>query len=206
MPTFNQATDQAEYELPDPGAYIATCIRIEDAPDKGFGPGAKWVFTLADPKSGVLLHNANGEPVELFQWTSVKMSPKARARPIVEALLGRPLDVDGREVPNVQQLVGKSMSTLVIWEKRDDGSDTARVTSCKPYVSPSTAAVATPSPSSSPTPDRGLLLQRIRSAIKKAEEHKSKNHLDWLAMDVDNLDDDELTAVLHAIHQDTLAD
>src|SRR5262245_29839433 len=144
MPTFSPATDQSDIELPEPGKYIVTCVDIVDAPDKGFGPGLKWVFKLIDPDSGTTIQSRDGGDFELWQFTSVKLSPKARARPFVEALLGRPLDVENREAPDTRHLINRSMIAMVVHERRDDGSDMARVTSCKPYVSPSTSTVATP--------------------------------------------------------------
>lgn len=206
MPTFNAATDAPEYVLPEPGAYIATCIEILDAPDKGFGPGVKWVFHLMDPHSGVTLHNADDEPEECWQFTSVKMSPKARARPFVEALLGRPVNVDGREVPDIRQLIGRSMFTILIHEPRDDGSQTVRLTSCKPYAPPATAAVTAPGPGpgATPTSDRDTLLAELRTSIQKTEILGTKKHLDWMAMTIESLSDDELSAVLSAVRQDIL--
>jgi hypothetical protein len=61
MPAFAPATDVSEVELPEPGKYVVKCVAIEDAPDKGFGPGVKWVFQLIDPVSGITIQSNRGE-------------------------------------------------------------------------------------------------------------------------------------------------
>jgi len=208
MPTFSPASNQAEFVPPEPGWYIATCTAIEDAPPKQFGPGVKWIFTLADPQTGVVFQDAEGKDLEVWQYTSVKMSPKARARPLVEALYGRPLDVDSREVPDARQLIGKSMLTLLTHENGDDGSPRARLTSCRPYMPPSAAAVAAPSEpaTSPPTADSGTdLREQVEKAIRRAHILETPNHLDWLKLDLHRLSDDELALALEEIQADILA-
>lgn len=208
MPVFAPATDQSEIELPEPGRYIVKCVAIEDAPDKGFGPGVKWVFQLADPASGVTIQSNQGGDYELWQFTSVKMGPKAKARPIIEALLGRSLEV--REVPDARQLVGRSMIAMVIHERRDDGTDRAVVTSCKPYTengaasaSPAgTAARPRPAPSAS---GQGGLLDQVKGAIRKAEVLGTPNHLEWLSLQPEGMSDSDLYQVLQEINADIQA-
>ena len=207
-PMFAPATDQSEIELPEPGRYVVKCVAIENAPDKGFGPGVKWVFHLIDPASGVTTQSVQGGDYELWQFTSVKMGPKARARPIIEALLGRPLEL--REVPDPRHLVGRSMLAMVIHEKRDDGSDKATVTSCKPYTEAGAAAV---SPTGAVAPPRaaprangtGGLRDMVTSAIRKAEILGTPKHLDWLALSLDGMSDSDLYQALEEINADIQA-
>ena len=209
MPAFAPATDVSEIELPEPGKYIVKCVAIEDAPDKGFGPGVKWVFQLIDPASGTTTQSQYGGDYELWQFTSVKMGPKSKARPIIEALLGRPLDVANREVPDPRQLIGRSMIAMVIHEKRDDGTDKATVTSCKPYTQNGAAAAPTPAPTRSnglsrPTPGPGLI-EQVRAAIRKAEILQTPNHLEWLSIQPDGMSDSDLFQVLEEINADIRA-
>ena len=207
MPVFAPATDQSEIELPEPGKYVVKCIAIEDAPDKGFGPGVKWVFQLIDPQSGITIQSNRGGDYELWQFTSVKMGPKARARPIIEALLGRPLDVANREVPDPRHLIGRSMIAMVIHEPRDDGSLKAVVTSCKPYTQGGAAPAPAPAQSarlSRPAPGPGLL-EQVKAAIRKAEILQTPNHLEWIGLQPEGMTDSDLFQVLEEINDDIKA-
>ena len=209
MPVFAPATDVSDVELPEPGKYIAKCVSIEDAPDKGFGPGVKWVFQLIDPASGTPIQSQYGGDYELWQFTSVKMGPKSKARPIIEALLGRPLDVANREVPDPRVLVGRSMVTLVIHEKRDDGTDKATVTSCKPYTQNGAASAAPTQPArgnglSRPAPGPGLI-EQVKAAIRKSEILGTPNHLEWISLQPEGMSDSDLFQVLEEINADIRA-
>lgn len=197
MPAFAPATDVSEIVLPEPGKYYVKCVAIEDAPDKGFGPGVKWIFQLTDFISG--------EPwgQELWQFTSIKMGPKARARPIIEGLLGRPLDVAKREVPDTQQLIGRTMIAMVIHEPRDDGSPRAVVTSCKPYTQDGPAPTpARPAPVASP--GNGLIDQ-VKGAMRKATILQTHRHLELGAIDdaaLSKMSDSDLYSLLEDINLD----
>ena len=209
MPVFAPATDQSEIELPEPGKYVVKCIAIEDAPDKGFGPGVKWVFHLLEPSSMTTIQSQYGGDYELWQFTSVKMGPKSKARPLIEALLGRPLDVDNREVPDPRQLIGRLMLAMVIHERRDDGSDKAVVTSCKPFTqagaaAPAPVAAAPARGLSRPTPGPGLL-EQVRGAVRKAEILGTKNHLEWISLQPEGMSDSDLYQVLQEINADIQA-
>lgn len=194
MPVFAPATDQSEIVLPEPDRYLVKCLAIEDAPDKGFGPGVKWVFELT--------HAATGErlPNELWQFTSIKMGPKSKARPIIEALLGRPLE--NREVPDPDKLIGRTMVAMVIHEKRDDGTDKAVVSSCKPYADNGTVSRPRPAPRAS---GQGGLLEQIKGAIRKAEVLGTPKHLDWIALDLDGMSDSDMYMTLEEINADIQA-
>jgi hypothetical protein len=206
MPTFAPASDQAEFTPPEPGRYIATCTDIKDAPPKAFGAGVQWSFTLTDPQTGVTLQNADGEDLDFWQFTSTKMSPKSRARPLVEALLGRTLDVANREVPDVRLLIGRSMLTILIHEPGEDGTPRARLTSCTPYTPPSTPAVAAPPHRPAPPPATADALKAaVKAAIRKAEILDTKKHLDWLTYQPDQLSQADLQQLLADINDDVLA-
>lgn len=208
MPTFFPATDRAEFELVEPGKYIATCTAIEDAPDKGFGPGVKWVFKLVDPATNQTVRNSNGFDLEFWQFTSTKMGPKARARPIIEALLGRTLE--NGEIPNSNKLIGTAMTTIIIHEPAEDGSMRARVTSCKPFQ-PADAAPAAPQPGFDANGNavkgdaHADLVARVEKAARKAEVLQTPRHLEWLSLNFEKLTDGDLMTFLNEINADIAA-
>lgn len=195
MPVFAPATDQSDVILPEPGKYYVTCTAIEDAPDKGFGPGVKWVFLLEDFNTGEIWNS------DLWQFTSLKMGPKAKARPIIEALMGRPLEP--REVPDSRLLIDKKMIAMVIHEMRDDGTLKATVTSCKPFEAPTNLAQRPVRPA--PVAGQGGLLDQVRSAVRKAEILQTPRHLEFLAMEdaaLTEMTDGDLYSILQEINID----
>lgn len=210
MPMFAPATDQAEIELPQPGRYIIKCVAIEDAPDKGFGPGVKWVFKLIDPQSGVTIQSRNGGDYELWQFTSTKMSPRSKARPIIEALLARPLDTERREVPDARLLVGRSMLGMVIYEKRDDGSDKAVVSTLQPYTEAGASAPVSQMEAPRPAPRAANgagpgLRDQLKAAIRKAEILQTPHHLAWIALNLDGMSDSDMYQYIEDINADITA-
>lgn len=198
MPVFAPATDQTDVVLPEPGKYYVTCTAIEDAPDKGFGPGVKWVFMLEDFNTGEVWTN------DLWQFTSTKMGPKAKARPIIEALLGRPLQT--REIPDSRELLDKKMIAMVIHEPRDDGTMKAVVTSCKPFEAPATAQAR--QAKALPVAGQGGLLDQVKSAVRKAEILQTPRHLEFLMMEdaaLQKMTDGDLYSILQEINTDIQA-
>jgi hypothetical protein len=207
---FAPATEQADIELPQPGRYIVKCVDIQDAPDKGYGPGVKWVFQLIDPPTGLVVQSREGTDYEMWQFTSTKMSPRSNARPIIEAVLGRPLDTANREVPDSRLLIGRSMIAVVIYEKKEDGSDKAVVSTCQPYNPPGAAPVATQAPAARPRPAANgsgeqNLLEQVKGAMRKAEILQTPHHLTWLSTGIDNLSDSDLYQLLGDIQADIQA-
>lgn len=198
MPVFAPATDVSEVNLPEPGKYIVECIDIEDAPDKGFGPGVKWIFSLTDAQTGVQYDS------DLWQFTSTKMGPKAKARPIIEGLLGRPLEV--REVPDSRELIGRKMVAMVIHEPRDDGSLKATVTSCKPYVEQGATPAAAPQRAARPVPLNGAsMCEQVKAAVRKASILQTHRHVEFAAMDetaLSQMSDADLYDILEQINLD----
>lgn len=200
MPMFAPATDQTEVNLPEPGKYIVTCINIEDAPDKGFGPGVKWVFRLEDFNTGEVWDS------DLWQFTSIKMGPKAKARPIIEGLLGRALEV--HEVPNADHLIGRKMIAMVIHEPRDDGSLRAVVTSCKPITDQRQASAPSPAQArrqSSPPSSAPTIREQLTAAIRKATILQTPQHLDWAALNLDAMTDGDMASFLDDVNADIQA-
>jgi hypothetical protein len=195
VPVFAPASDQTDVILPEPGKYYVTCTAIEDAPDKGFGPGVKWVFMLEDFNTGEVWAQ------DLWQFTSTKMGPKAKARPIIEALLGRPLQP--REVPDSRELLDKKMIAMVIHEPRDDGSKRAVVTSCVPFAAPTNGHQRPARPM--PVAGQGGLLEQVKSAVRKAEILQTPRHLEFLGMDdaaLEKMSDSDLYSILQEINVD----
>lgn len=201
MSIFSPATNQTSVDLPEPGRYTFRCVSIEEAPDKGYGPGVLWKFTLTDP-AGVTLATPSGDEYELWQFTSQKLSPGARARQYADALLGRPL-AEG-ETPNPRDLVGREMVGVLIHEpnKADPLRVTGRVTSVKATTGAPSATAAAPANGAA---DVGALIEKLKGAVHKAEVLATPHHLDWLQVEPEKLGAADLERTLAAVNADIAA-
>ena len=147
---FNNATNQ-EANFVESGKYIGKVVRTEESDEGGFGPGLKWVWHLATPNpqgKATTLFGTDGEPYEFYQWSSLKLSPRAKARGWVEALLDRPLE-DGESGEAISQaIVGKVAMLLIGPQVGEDGQTRMKIMSIEPYRASGRAA-----PKPEPTPE-----------------------------------------------------
>lgn len=193
---FAVATNQTGF-LPDEGKYTVECLRIEEAPDNGFGVGVRWVLALYEGDQRV--KNDGGYDYEFWQTTSPNMGPKARARQYVEAFLGRPLEEGERINPN--DLPGLRCTGMVIHEesKTKVGVMNAKLVSVKPLAN------AAPKPKTAPAPAT-VNLDGLRSILKKkirqSEVLQSPEHLTWIALNVDAMDADDLNSFISSVQAD----
>jgi hypothetical protein len=198
--------------MPDEGKYTAECLRIEEAPDNGFGVGVRWVLALYEGNERIL--QGDGTPMEFWQTTSTNMGPKARARAYVEAFLGRPLDEGERINPN--DIPGKRLTGMVIHEDSTTkvGQKVAKLVSVKPLTNGAAKVVPPQRPTASSVSadasdadiDRATVVLSVEKKIRQAELLGTAKHLDWLAMDLTSMDVGELQAIKAAVQQDIDAD
>jgi len=76
----------------------------------------KWIFTVDDTNEDF------GK--EVFIWTNRTISKRSKSAPIIEAILGKPLDVG--EVVNTEQLLGGLISCYLS-DKREQGGAGYRI-------------------------------------------------------------------------------
>lgn len=112
---FNNVTDKSATLIPR-GTYLIRVARLEPAESQLYGtPQVKWVFNVANKATGKPLLDADGAPVELWQYTTknVTKHPKNKTRPWLECLLGRTLE-DGEEGgPLADEVKGKKAEAFV---------------------------------------------------------------------------------------------
>lgn len=191
--------------LPEEGKYTVECLRIEEAPDNGYGIGVRWILALYEGADRV--KNDSGFEFEFWQTTSPNMGPKARARQYVEAFLGRPLD-DGERI-NPNDLPGKRCSGMVIHEesKTKPGVQNAKLVSMKPLVSSApngqtSSGKAKPAPSGE---NVEALRTKLRGLISKAEANQTPSHLDFISLNVDIFDVADCKEWIHTVTEELLA-
>lgn len=195
---FATATNQTGF-LPDEGKYTVECLRIEEAPDNGFGVGVRWILALYEGSERVL--QGNGDVLEFWQTTSPNMGPKARARAYVEAFLGRPLDEGERINPN--DLPGKRCSGMVIHEesKTKVGVQNAKLVSVKSLTS--SAPKSSPREASADAaPDMAKLRADVERKITQAQILGTPKHLDWVMKDLSTMGASELADLKREIQED----
>lgn len=120
----------------DPGVYIATLVDIRKAEggNPEFGESRQWVFNLApypgDPED-VIVQTDGETAAELWQFSSVKMTPKSKARNWVEAFLGHPM----KDGDNIQKsdLIGKYAVITLADEQGKDGKVRSKVAGIRAY-------------------------------------------------------------------------
>ena len=115
------------------GTYIAKLIRFEDAPAQDFGPGMKWVFWLWEEATKTPIVDGNQEMYEFFQFSSASLAPKSKARPWMEALVGRALVEGESSAALAAEATGKS-ARAVLENVLKDGQYRTKILSMKPYT------------------------------------------------------------------------
>lgn len=121
----------------DNGSYIATVTNLSPAEggNEEYGPSIQWKFNLApaefnDPEA-VVLQEDGETPAELWQFSSTKMSPKAKGRVWAEAFIGRGL-AEG-EVLSKSMLIGQRAVILLAEVTNKAGKKVSSIASIKPY-------------------------------------------------------------------------
>ncbi|MFN8525143.1 MAG: hypothetical protein U0821_18765 [Chloroflexota bacterium] len=218
---FKPASDQESAPIIEPGFYLLTLEKLEEAAPSQFSqdgaPQVKWFFTVSqdgDPSAKVLMQN--GEPYELYQWSSTSMNKRSKARPWAEALLGRPLVV-GEEL-KMETIMFATMRAYVKHEKSQDGTKTyckistdiapthvAKITKngaakppATPAKTPSPAAASQSSAAPKPAFERRSLEKAWNKVVARAELVNHGSAEDWAAVNTDELDDASLMEMTQA--------
>jgi hypothetical protein len=120
----------------DPGTYVATLLNIEPYKHDQYGPGLTWKFALspdlANPDDFIVNETNEEEISELWSITSTRMSPTAKARKYVEALLARKLNI-GEDI-ELEDLKDKRMTVQVTTSEGNDGKMYAKIAGQSPYT------------------------------------------------------------------------
>jgi hypothetical protein len=134
-----------------PGTYLAVLLRLEPAPDGGFGRGVYWWWNLFntgknkqgydDPK--IIVPIFTGEPDgSLYEYrfrTTTKFGKDrvgdktANARKFSEALLGREIDDEEDQNAIAKELPGKKCVLHIIEHKKPDGRVFLDIEFAEPY-------------------------------------------------------------------------
>jgi hypothetical protein len=202
--------------------FVFELIGFEKSPPDQFRPegGIKWTWLVWYPDGERFIFQ--DEHYQFFRTTGLTRDGKPNfnlgtyANAWASAMLGRDLGVDANF--SVSELRGKKMSAMVVWEpqKSDPKKKTIKLASLKhvpvdaPPAATNGAAKPTPAPrqgrpaADAPAvdPDRAFALKALEKRIGQAVTLETRKHLDWIAMDLSNLDTEELEAVTASVEAD----
>lgn len=116
------------------GRYLLKLTDIQDVEPNSahpeWGPGIKFVFAVHDQKREQLLDDEDA-PVFISPLTGTSTGPKSKARPILEALLGREIEMTDTGAGLAAEALGKWCSALI--SDNDKGFSTVmKYTAIKP--------------------------------------------------------------------------
>lgn len=223
MGLFDTVTNAASTPVVPQDRFIFECLSVGEQapyarpgeqPKPGAKPGIKWTFALYYASSGERFYFQD-EPYEFFQSTTSNMQRGARAREYAEALLGREF-AEGEQV-NPSDVIGKRGVGMVIHElaQNDKTKKVAKLVAPEPYRAPvaaaparavNGAATAVMERPQTAAPDLSALRTAVDKKITQAQVLQTRKHLDWAAMDISQMDADELEAIKAAIQADIDAD
>lgn len=154
---FNDPAESSAFL--EPGKYLGKVVALEQTPPSAqhpeWGAGIKWIWNLAEPLPGgkwqvVMKKDQQGqatdEPYPFWQFSSAKLTPGSKARPWVEALLGRRL-VEGQDkgADLAEQLIGKKAVLMIGPQAQKDGTIKQDcILSASPFNEPAKPAAAAP--------------------------------------------------------------
>ena len=119
MPFQKPSAGGSVFECED-GRYLLRVDSLEDMPDGEFGPGIKWVLNVADATTKEFLLDERGFKAELWQFSSAKLTPRAKGRKWVEAFLGRTLDEENDDGDQIMaDLLGKWAIAILAHNDKD---------------------------------------------------------------------------------------
>lgn len=98
------------------GRYIVEVVGFADVPPgedhPDWGPRIRWTLNVYDNDGDPVL-DEDGRPGQLMPMTGVSIGPKSKAKPWIEAFLGRPLDATDTAAAIAKLLVGKRAYAMI---------------------------------------------------------------------------------------------
>lgn len=130
----------------DEGNYILQLKALEDGEPGTFGARMRWTFLAWHLETGAqVINEQDGTPFEWWQSTGESIGPRSKARPWVEALLGRKIEKGDDAGAISEEIIGKSMEAYVA----PNEDDYVTILRAKPRTA-RPAASAAPAPAPAP--------------------------------------------------------
>lgn len=147
MPFEKPSAGGSVFEVED-GRYLLKVADLEDTEAGEFGPGIKWVLNVAT-MDRQMIKDDRGFDASFWQFSSAKLTPRAKGRKWVEAFLGRELDETADDGPALmKELKGKWAIGLLAHNDKDRVA-IVTVSPLKSTAAAPTQATATKAPAPS---------------------------------------------------------
>ncbi len=118
MPFDKPSAGGSVFETED-GRYLLKVADLEDTESGEYGPGIKWVLNVAT-MDRQMIKDERGFDAQFWQFSSAKLTPRAKGRKWVEAFLGRELDETNDDGPALmKELKGKWAIGLLAHNDKD---------------------------------------------------------------------------------------
>jgi hypothetical protein len=213
MVTFGSVKER-EFTLIEQGEYILTLNELDESTGQ-YGDRLIWKFLVSlkeDPTGYICRTDGNEKTVWTF--TDVDIILGSLQHELVEKLTGRPFVKDS-EPPSEDDLLGRRVIGYITHHTPKQGKNAGKkqeqivAGSIKAFKGPQPNKVIAPNVSR-PAPteeqeERAELITRIEKQIGKAVTLNTPHHVEYVALDLNTHDDNELLMLLNTIKAEVAA-
>jgi hypothetical protein len=205
------AVKERTFQLIETGEYVLTLNDLTEE-SGAYGDAIKFVWLVApvsDPTN--YLCNANGMEKTLHAYTDADITIGSQNHEWVQVLTGRQFGKDDAP-PEMDELLGRRMIAYITHQAPKKGPNAGKLRekivagSAKPFKGPQPNKViyapAAPAQPSEDAEDRAVLVKRAEKLIGKAVMLETPLHLDYVALDLNTIDSDELTKIVANIDRE----
>jgi hypothetical protein len=210
--TFGSVKEK-EFKLIEQGEYVLTLNELEESTGQ-WGDRMIWKFLVApkeDP-TGYMCKD-NGDEYTLWAFTDADIVIGSMGHEFAQTLTGRKLEKDD-EPPSEDDLIGKRLIAYVTHETPARGKSAGKkreaivAGSIKPFKGPGKKiapnAPARPDPTAEDTA-RAEAQTRVESLIGRAVKLGTPRHLEYMAIDLETADREQLLMLAATIQEEVMA-
>jgi hypothetical protein len=204
-----------EYPLIPTGEYVVTLNDLTYETGGTYGDSLLWKWLIAEVSTPTdYLARDDGNEKVHHEYTNPDIIVGSKSHEWIAALSGIVLG-EGDEPPDSDDLIGKRMKVYITHLAPKKGPNAGKLRerfvdgSAKPFNLVPPKRVAHPQaerPAAAPVEqDRAALRKRVDKLIGKAVMLDTPHHLDYVAVDLDNTSDDDLTMLANTIEAEVKA-
>jgi hypothetical protein len=215
MVTFG-AVKEREYTLIEQGEYVLTLSELDES-EGNWGSRLVWKFMVAPPADPTAyICNANGDERTVWAFTDLEIIVGSLGHEFVEKLTGKTF-TKGTEPPDEDDLLGRRVLGYVTHHTPTKGKNAGKkqeqivAGSIKVFKGPQPNAVKRLDPkaaapaASDADKVRAEAIERVGKLIGKAVTLGTPRHLDFVAIDLDAADLDDLQMLANTIKEEVQA-
>ena len=203
-----------EFPLTPTGEYVATLNDLTYETGGQYGDSLLWKWLLAE-KNDPTNYIARDDGMErvFHEYTNPDIIVGSKAHEWIGSLTGIVL-TEGQEPPDSDDLLGKRMLVYIAHQAPKQGPNAGKLKerlvagSSKPFNLVSPKRVAVPRAAAQPVAevqDRAAILKRVEKLIGKAVMLETPNHQMFVAIDLDEQDENSLAMLANSIEDEVKA-